>query len=310
MFDYPRKLWGDLRTMFRSTPVVVLLALGGCASFEGQPRTVLPSIPIAAPYVPQAALERYHSQTTAQRRAAERDIVIGIYMTAADANFLEFRRRLSEESKGSNFGLGSAFSALTAGATIAGERTANVLAAIASGVSGIQGRLSSEVYFGRTLPALLTAMEADRTSVRTDIVSRMSEEDTYSLTEAFLDLARYEAAGSLDNAIGTITSEASELRDQEQARFENVVGLGRIVAPAQRIELRTLGNRIDALVLDASGHANLAKIASHLGVDTNLPPPQQGRHIMTRLRDMAAEDPASLARFVEEMQAQGVDLSQ
>lgn len=294
----------------RLTLISGVTLLAGCASFDGQPQAVLRPTPLATSYLPQQALETYYSKGTPEQRRTFRDTVIGIYMTAADANFLEFRRLLSRESKGSNFALGSGFTALTTAATVASERTANILSAFASGLSGIQGRLSSEVYFERTIPALLSGMEADRTRVRADIVARMDENDQYSLTEAFMDLARYEAAGSLDNAIETLTTQAAELREQEEARFENVVGLGRIVAPAARIELRTLGNRIDALALTPARHGDLAKVASHLGVPTNIPAADQARQIMTRLRDMAADDPASLTGVVDAMRTQGVDLSQ
>jgi hypothetical protein len=291
--------------------IFLCVPLSACASFDGQPRAVLqPVDALPENYSPIRSLERYAEQSDAASRRVFRNTVIGIYMSASDANFMAFRRGLSREVKGSNFGLGSAFTALTGGATIAGERTANILAAIASGVSGIQGRLSSEVYFERTLPALLTGMDANRTRVRTDIVARMGQDDQYTLTEAFLDLARYEAAGSLDGAIETITTQASRLRDEEQARFENVVGLGRrIDNPATRVEMRTLGNRIDALVAAPNGLASLTAISEHLRLPTNVGAEAQATNIVSRLQFMAAQDPTSLGTFVREMQQKGVDLS-
>ena len=283
-------------------------SLGACASFDGQPRAVLTSTAAAVPaaYSPQSALEAYAGRATAAERSAYRNTVIGIYMVSADANFLEFRRMLSRENKGTNFALGSGFTALSTAATVSAQRAANILSAIASGLSGIQGRVASEVYFERTLPALLAGMEADRTHVRTDIVGRMGQGDEYSLTEALLDVARYEAAGSLDNAIETVTNQASQLRQAEQARFEHVVGLGGIVAdPAIRANLRDIGNKIDAL-----SEADLAKVYAHLGLPRGVVDPgDQADAIMTELRSRAARNAASLATFVQEMQAEGVDLT-
>lgn len=300
------------RSAARFSCFLPLGMLAACASFDGQPRAILEPIEaLPDDYSPIRSLERYANQPDAARRRVFRNTVIGIYMSASDANFMEFRRMLSREVRGANFGLGSAFTALTGGATIAGERTANILAAIASGVSGIQGRLSSEVYFERTLPALITGMDANRTRVRADIVGRMTQDDEYTLSEAFLDLARYEAAGSLDGAIETITTQVSQLRDEEQQRFENVIGLGRRVAdPAVRIELRILGNRIDALVGATGGLASLTAISDHLNLPTDVAAEAQATNIVARLQAMAAQDPNALATFVQQMQQKGVNLSQ
>lgn len=287
------------------------MLLGACASFSAQQHAVLgPVNALPAAYSPVAALETYAAQTSPEARSAFRNTVIGVYMTASDGNFNNFRRSLSRETRGANFGFGSVFTALTGGASIAGERTANILAALASGVGGIHGRLSREVYFERTLPALLTGMEANRTRVRTDIMGRMGQGDQYSLTAAFSDLARYESAGSLDGAIETITTQAAQLRDEEQARFENVIGLGRVATPATRVELRTLGDRIDALVSATNGLASLTAISQHLGLPTNVDAEAQSDNILAHLQSMGVRDPTSLSRFVEEMQQKGVDLSQ
>jgi hypothetical protein len=286
------------RAILSALLAVPLLVLGGCASFDGQPRAVLTPTTAAVPadYTPQKVLEAYALKGTAAERSAYRNTVIGIYMVAADANFLEFRRMLSRENKGANFALGSGFTALSTAATVSGQRAANILSAIASGLSGVQGRLSAEVYFERTLPALLAGMEADRTHVRADIVARMGQGDEYSLTEALLDVARFE----------TITNQASQLRQVEQARFENVAGLGGIVSdPALRVTLRDLGNRIDAL-----SAANLAKVYDHLHLRAGVVDPgAQADAIMTELRSRAERNSGSLATFVQEMQTEGVDLS-
>jgi hypothetical protein len=294
--------------------IVSLASLGACASFDGQPRAVLtPSLTaITADYAPQVALAAYGRLATPEERRVYRNTVIGIYMVAADANYLEFRRGLSQESKGSNFALGSGFTAFSTAATVATEHAANILSAFASGLSGIQGQLSAEVYFRQTLPALLAGMEASRIRVRTNIVARLDKQDEYSLTQAFLDLASYEAAGSLDSAIETITNEASEHRQQEQARFENIIGVGGIVAtPAARASLRTLTARIDALALNSARAEDVAKISQHLHLRTQgVSVQDQATAIDMKLRTMLETDSGSLDRFVEEMKALGVDLTQ
>ena len=295
--------------MLKGLLLFALGSLAACASFDGQQRAMLTPAAAAVPahYLPSAALETYANQRTPEERAIYRNAVIGIYMISADADYREFTRMLSRESKGANFALGSGFTALTTAATVAAQRTANILSAFASGLNGIQGRLSSEVYFERTLPALLAGMEAQRTRIRTNIVARLGQKDEYSLTEAFLNLSSYAGAGSLDSAIETVTNQASQLRQREQARFENVRGLSGIASPTVQDWLTTFGPRIDALVTAPNGLASLTKISEQLGLSTSDDAETQATNINLAL---AAMDIAALNAFVAAMQAKGVDLSQ
>lgn len=211
-------------SLLRLFAVGLLLPLGACASFDGQQRPVMAAnMPIPDRYDPPQALITYYGIKDDSEQIRYRDSVIGIYMTAIDANYMDFRRRLSREVKGSGFGVGLGLAALTSGGAIAAERTANILSAAATGLTGAQGALSKEVYFEKTLPALFAGMDANRIRHRATIMRRMRDTpgSSYSLTEAFSDLASYEAAGSLENAIEMVTREASEQRIAEQARFDN-----------------------------------------------------------------------------------------
>jgi hypothetical protein len=300
-------LW-RLVQRFRLVLLAALLPLAACASFDGQPKAVLsPAVVSTTGYEVPTSLRSYYTQADSNARKNYRNRVIGIYMAAADANFLKFKQLLSRESKGSNFGLGTAIIGLTSAATVSGQRAAQILTAGAAGLTGTQGKLSNEVYFAKTLPALFAGMEANRTRVRTVIVTRMAEADSYTLSEAFSDIASYEEAASIDQSIKTMTAETAQRADQEQTRFEKVVGVGGIVTADARITLRELGNRIDALV--PSRGADLIKISQHLGLPTNVDSQDQATNIMTKLQDMAAADPQSLAAFVEAMGTQGVDLT-
>ncbi len=289
--------------------LATLIPLGACASFDGQPSAVLtPAMTSTAGFEVPTALTDYYSAATAADRKKNRDEAIGVYMARADANFLEFKRMLSRESKGSNFALGSTIVGLTSAATVAGQRAAQILTAGAAGLTGVQGKLSTEVYFAKTLPALFAGMEANRTRVRTLIFKRMGEDDSYPLSQAIADIASYEEAGSIDQAIKTMTAETSERADQEQTRFENVIGVGLILGQEERTNIRKLGNKIDAMVPGRA--ADLAKISQQLGLPTNnISPGDQATNIMARLQAMARANPASLDAFVQTMKSQGVDLT-
>ncbi|HEX8308829.1 MAG TPA: hypothetical protein VF645_10475 [Allosphingosinicella sp.] len=243
----------------------MLIPLGACASFDGQPRAVItPNRQIPDRYEVSTALATYYGISDAESQRRFRDTVIGIYMTAADANYMEFRRQLSRQMKGSNFGVGLGLAALTGGASIAAERTANILSAGATGLNSAHGALSKEVYFEKALPALLAGIEVNRIRVRTSIMRQMSQTppSSYSLTDAFADLAAYESAASLDSAIETITAEASEARAIEQARFDTQT---RFIVGAPQQGLAEIGVSIRAK-LEALTDDQLNKVADAIPV--------------------------------------------
>ena len=213
----------------RALAALSLLPLAGaCASLDGQAKPMLEVAAVtavAAKYPPATALATFYGRRNdeaAQR--AWRDEVIGAYLAAADLRYLEFRRDLSRQMKGSGLGLDIAVLGLTGGASLAAGKTANALSAIAAGFAGTRATLSKELWFDKTLPALVAAMDAQRTQVRVQILTRMQASPAaYSLAEAFADIARYQEAATLDSAIELVTAAASEKSVQADARYASVV---------------------------------------------------------------------------------------
>lgn len=207
--------------------VIAPIALAGCASFDGQAAPILrvaDATAIATALPPRTALETFYTEPDGLKRRLYRDRVIGAYLAGADAQYLHFRAKLSREMKGSNLALGLLALGLTGGASIAGEATANALSAGAAGAIGTRASVSKELWFEKTLPALMTAMASKRTTIRTQIMVRMRETaEVYSLAEAFGDLARYQEAASLDGAVETVTSAVAEKNAEADEIYANEV---------------------------------------------------------------------------------------
>ena len=151
-----------------------------------------------------------------------RNRVIASYLTAADARYLSFLRSMSRQVKGANFGLDVAAIGLSSISAIA-KGVANELATGSAIAAGTRGSLNKEVYFDRTLPAILSAMEARRLEVRGQIERRMKEDaiDSYTLEQGFADVMRYQMATTLDGAIQEITAAAGEKEDEAQESYRN-----------------------------------------------------------------------------------------
>ena len=130
-------------------------------------------------------------------------------MFAIDSRYNAFRRDLSRHMKGGNIGFDLVGLALTGTASV-WSKGADELAAGATGLAGARASLNRELYFEKTLPALVSYMDAERLTVRGQILTGLAQpEATYTIEKLFSDLSRYEAAGSLDRAIAQASSDAS-----------------------------------------------------------------------------------------------------
>jgi hypothetical protein len=142
-------------------------------------------------------------------RQAFRNRVIDHYMGEMDRHYETFSQRLFNEGIQLALGFDSAIIGLASAAALF-EDSATDLASVISGFAGIQSAIDKNLYFDRTLPALVATMDAERTRVETGLVGRKGQGyETYSLEAAIRDLRRYQQAGTLLRAITQVTEQAS-----------------------------------------------------------------------------------------------------
>ncbi|HEV2817221.1 MAG TPA: hypothetical protein VGW40_08380 [Allosphingosinicella sp.] len=246
--------------------LVSLASLGACASFQAHPEPVLDTVSVvnSANINVRDVLSAFASEDPAPREGltpkAYRDMVIGTYLMAADMRYLQFRRRLAAESRGSSLLLDIGILGLSGGASLATEATANALAAGAAGLTGTRAAVSRDIYFDRTIPAMIGVMDAERTRIRTLIVVNLRKSaEEYPLAVALSDVSSYEAAASLDAAIEILTREAADRVETANMNYADEVAsytgppeagvpeiMGRIrarlLALSQANDTTTLGN--------------------------------------------------------------------
>jgi hypothetical protein len=208
-----------------ATGTMMLLATGACASFDAMPRPIFDvqtAVGIPPDYQMAAALERMDRTDNPVAKKELRNRTIALYLAAADARYREFRVGLSRNVKGANLGLGLSVLALTGAGSIA-KGAANELSAAASGASGAQATMNKELYFEKTLPAIVSAMETNRLRQRANIMRRLRDDDViqYPLEQAFADIGDYQLATNLDNAIQQITTAAGQREAVAVQEYEN-----------------------------------------------------------------------------------------
>lgn len=133
------------------------------------------------------------------------------------------------------------------------------LALAAAGVTGGKITIDKHFYFDKTIPALVSTMNAQRKQILVEILKgRAKSIADYPLTRALDDLSSYEQAGTLIGALGILQSDAAV---KEKAADEKIRDL-EIPTVDQAAEKRRLGAALASLAVDTP--ENLKKINSVL----------------------------------------------
>lgn len=210
--------------------VIAAASLTGCAAVDGIARPVIDTGTMRASvarYPVGQAVQSFYG-TVAERQGLSRrdyrDMVVAIYLSAVDAEFYEFRQQLSTSSKGSSLGLDLVVLALTGVAAVAKQSAVNELATAATVAGGARASIDKNLFFDKTLPALVAAMDAERARVRLAIAGKLElDEARYPMSAAFNDIYEYQLAGSIDRALSRVTSVATSDAADAQARLDRAI---------------------------------------------------------------------------------------
>jgi hypothetical protein len=294
--------------------IAISLPLAACASFSGMPEPVVPThvaTAIPAHYLPPEAIRRFYSNDPALRdemsQQAWRNAVVLVRMAAADARYQQFRGNLSREMRGANFGIETTILALSAVGTISGQELANALAAGVAALTGARASFQREVYFERTLPALIAGMEVARLEAATRILSNLARGVTdYPMERALLDALAYERSASLDEAIQRVTVQAAAEVQRAQQIYEDLENQVGIIESGARPLVSRIRDNIHALV-NANDDVAIGKVMARLGLPRNGTLGAQGTQILLAVGRMTT---SQRDQFVEDMRAQLVELGQ
>jgi hypothetical protein len=273
--------------------------LAACASFNSMPNPVLTvraTDQMLQGLSVKAAIDQMALLTDEGQRKAYRNSVVASYLAASDARYLDFLRHLSRQTKGANFGLDLAALGLSSVSAIAAG-AANELATGAAIATGARGSLNKEIYFDKALPALISAMEARRITVRGEIEQRMRDETSggYTLEQGFADVMRYQMATTLDGAIQEITSSAGQQEAEAKEFYKDAVDA---CEPSEGLDTLWGGvNRRLRATGDAGGPPSdqLKAVATMLNVEAKATAAEQSDAIMDALERTCSIDKANAA---------------
>ncbi|HEX3912711.1 MAG TPA: hypothetical protein VHW71_04325 [Steroidobacteraceae bacterium] len=203
--------------------------ISGCASIDGFQKSPEPSSVVKArntKYYGLNADDDYYSASGDARQSLRDQIVYG-KMQVLEDDFLDFERCLN--GAGNYVSLGSDLTVLVLNglaATTGTAATKSALAAASAGVVGAQGVVNKDLYYQKTLSALISQMQANREKARLTIIQNLKLSDVaYPLNAAEIDLKRLEEAGSLVNAVNDIAQQATNSKQNSQALIESLQSL-------------------------------------------------------------------------------------
>ncbi|MDB5681236.1 MAG: hypothetical protein JWO16_1041 [Sphingomonas bacterium] len=158
-----------------------------------------------------------------EEKKRRRDDEITLYMAAADAQFTKFLGSLSSERHGANIALDIAGGATAAIGSVV-TNAAPELAAAAGFIGNTKTGFNKELYFDRTLSALIVAMQTNRLKARAQIEEHMKlPAADYTLAMSFAELRDYEVAGSIDGAIGELNVAAAKSFSDAKIDYNNAI---------------------------------------------------------------------------------------
>jgi len=258
--------------------LITLTVLSGCAALSGAAKPVTPvdtRLAFVKSYPEDQAYQAFYKPTdtcTANETACRggltrkdyRDMIVALYLSAADARYEQFRLALSREAKGTTFGGNLAVLIMNGAAVISGDEARRALAASSAVVAGGQAAVTKDLFVEKTLPAVLASMDANRSTARAGIITKLRlGAGQYSLPEAIADVRGLEGQARFDEAVQTLTTTATANAAEKKKQLDAAYAVklqGPLAARKQALllDLQTL----DDAQLDQAARALGAAVAA------------------------------------------------
>jgi len=208
--------------------VTLGVLLGGCATFEGYPKRIDVSdqyLEEVGPFVAPSVVRLYANEGDLRRQSALRNNIVTARIYAIDVNFHNFVRDITTQQ---NLGvIGADWAAIglaTAGVLTGSAGNKTTLAAISAAILGAKASIDKDIFYSKTIPAIVTEMEGQRKLVLAQIYAGLKKSsDEYTLFQALADLDRYYNAGTLNGALVGLTTGAGMKSEEGNTQIAAVL---------------------------------------------------------------------------------------
>lgn len=172
----------------------------------------------------------------------DRNAIIQARLSEIDILYYRYENRITNEIRTNNYGANVVQMALGgAGALTTGD-VSRTLSAVSAFATGVKVSYDRDLLLDQSMQAFIAQMRANRASIKSKIVSRMSADaGSYTLQAAVSDLAEYQQAGTLAAGLSGITQSAQvqeQFASSELKTVENRVIFRREPASPSKIAVR------------------------------------------------------------------------
>jgi len=219
-----------MKKLFSCLCVLVLLAmLSGCGTpgFPRQSYNEKKQIKqLENEFEKPDLITKYYALTNAPEeiKRAERNKLINGRLTLINLNYNQFIARFSVTRESLDFGAEVTELGLNLASTaVGGEETKTILGAISAGITGSKLAIDKNFFFEKTVPVLITSMNAQRKEALAPILTGMKKStDDYPLTQALSDIDAYYFAGTFIGALQAMQADAGAKDKQAQAKIDSI----------------------------------------------------------------------------------------
>jgi hypothetical protein len=165
------------------------------------------------------------TKTPVAERAAKRNQITGGRMTLMDLHYNRFLQRISFNRQT----LDTVADLLELGVNLAiplvgGAGTKDVLGVVSAGVTGTKLTIDKNFFYEKTVPVLVSEMNAQRKEARIPIVAGLGRSVAeYPLEQALIDLNSYYFAGTFIGALQSIQARAGEIEKTADVRLKKII---------------------------------------------------------------------------------------
>lgn len=169
---------------------------------------------------------RYYAMTNvteAEKKSGRNEIIAG-RIALIDLNYNQFIAKFSVTKENLDFGSDITELGLNLATTaVGGAGTKTILGAVSAGVTGGKVSIDKNYFFEKTVPVLITSMNAQRKQALLPIIVGIGKStDDYPLTQALSDLDTYYFAGTFVGALQAIQADAGSKEVKAQANLDLV----------------------------------------------------------------------------------------
>jgi hypothetical protein len=219
-------VWSRGRHAYRALCSILAVTVAGCGALSGYPtdyQDMTTLLAVDQPYLAADVRTKGDDPSDAARggltQQQYRDTVVYRRLEIIDNYYYDFEAKLIGTYNSLDVSADLAVLALSGlGATTGAAATKAVLAAASAGVIGAKNTVNTDIFYQKTLPALIAEMRAARLKVLLTIESGLTNAvSKYSIDQALNDVNAYYVAGSLPSAIAEITNTAGAAQSKASA---------------------------------------------------------------------------------------------